>query len=274
MYENYWNLKEKPFRNTTDRKYFFYGDVYEESYLRFLYSVNESQGLLVLFGESGCGKSLLCKIFMQDMLDQGYKVAFIDNPASSPREFLQQTLFEFGMGFEEKSKIELWRTLRNFVESSSTEKCCILLIDEAHLIRDPNIFEEIRLFMNIERDNKFLLHPILVGRSELLETISKTSLRTRVALQARLAPLDLKSTGEYIYYRVRKSGGMRDIFKEDAIREIYNATQGIPREINNICDLALLIGCGEEAIIVDQALAIKAVTEYKSIGLSHGLFRV
>ena len=84
MYENYWNLREKPFRNVADRKFFFYAKTYEEAYIRLLYSVTESQGLFLLLGEGGSGKSLLCKVFMQDMLEQGYRVAWINNPACSP----------------------------------------------------------------------------------------------------------------------------------------------------------------------------------------------
>lgn len=261
MYETYWNLREKPFRNLMDKRFFFYAETYEEAYLRLLYSVTESQGLLLLLGEGGSGKTFICKVFMQDMLQQGYRVAMIGNPTFAPNEFLQQILYEFGLEGSNKTKLEMLQELKKLGDSAREEKNCVLLIDEAHLLSDPKTIEEVRLLLNLEVNNHTLMIPILVGKPELGEIIERSPLRDRVAFQYRLARLNCRETGEYIYSRMHKAGCGREIFTADAVKEVHVASGGIPREINNICDLALLLGYGENAIVVDRALVGKAVRD-------------
>lgn len=265
MYEAYWNLTEKPFRNTNNKKFFFYGESYEEAYLRLLYSISEAKGLMVLTGKGGCGKSFINKIFMKEMLEKGYQVAFITNPDLEPVELLQQILCEFGLEFQNKSKVELLKTLKEFVkENTQKDKLCIILIDEAHLIQSKKTLEEIRLLLNMESNDQSLISVVLSGRTELLDLIGKVpSLKERAGLQCNMPPLSCRETGQYIYHRMEKAGCGREIFSAEAIKEIYILTEGIPREINNICDLALLLGYGDNAIVIDQNIVRKAAQDLK-----------
>lgn len=264
MYENYWNLREKPFRNLMDKNFFFYAETYEESYLRLLYNVTESQGLFTLVGETGCGKSYLCKVFMQDMLEQGYQVAYLHNPIFSAEEFLQQILFEFGIEAGNKSKTEFLQQIKK-MGISQGNKTSILIIDEAHLIQDVKVLEEVRMLLNFELNNRFFITPILVGKPQLSTNIAKTPLVERISAQYQITPLSCKETGEYIYYRMKKAGCVREeIFTADAIKEIYATIGGNPREINRICDLALLLGFGENAIVIDPILVGKAIQEIQA----------
>ena len=263
MYENYWNLREKPFRNVADKKFFYFTKSHEEAYLRLLYNIKESQGLFLLLGEAGCGKSLLAKVFMQDVISQGYKVALITNPVNSATEFLQQILYEFGMEFANKSKLELIRDLKTMLADLPEEKTCLLIIDEAHLIKNEETFEEIRLLLNYQNNDRFLITPILVGKTELLDAIDGTPLKERVGLQYQVQPLNCRETGEYIYYRMEKAGCEREIFLSEAIKEIHANSKGVPREINNICELALLNGYSENAIVIDQMIVQRAINDLK-----------
>lgn len=263
MYEAYWNLTAHPFRNTTDRKFFFYNESYEEAYLRLLYSVTQSKGLLLITGESGCGKSFVTKIFSKDMMEQGYQVAFISHPDLEPIEFLQQVLYEFGLPYEGKTKSELLRELKKFaLESNSKGKICILVIDDAHLVQNRKTWEEICLLLNLEQDGRFLISIVLCGKPEIADVIQKFAfLKEHTGLQYRVTPLNCRETGEYIYFRMERAGCGREIFTIDAIKEIYAYSQGIPRKINNLCDLALLLGYGDNAAVVDQALIRKALAD-------------
>ncbi|NUM33008.1 MAG: AAA family ATPase [Candidatus Brocadiae bacterium] len=267
MYEAYWNLNAKPFRNAVDRKFFFYGESYEEAYLRLLYTINESKGLLLLVGEGGCGKSFISKIFTKDMLEQGHKVALVTNPDLEPKEFLEEVLCEFGLDASNKSKGELLRELKRFLlESLKQGKHSVLIVDEAHLIQNEKTWEEIRLLLNMEEENRLLLSIIISGRPTVLDSIQKIpSLYERTGLQYRLKPLSCRETGEYIYFRMEKAGCSREIFTADGIKEVYAYSGGIPRKINNICDLSLLLGYGDNSIVVDQALVKKASIDLKGI---------
>ena len=263
MYEIYWNIKEKPFRNVTDKRFFFYAETYEEAYLRLLYNIKESQGLFCLMGEGGCGKSILLKIFAQDLIEQGYRVVFIQNPTISPQELLQEILYELGQAYSSSSKIELLKELKKYA-AAVDNKNCVLVVEDAHLIKDFATFQEIRLLLNMESNNRLLFSPILVGKPELAPLLDKTVLKDRIGLQYELLPLNYRQTGEYIYYRMNQAGAAREIFTVDALKEIYTVSHGIPREINNICDLALLLGYGENAIVIDRNLIVKAVSDLKN----------
>ena len=263
MYRAYWNLDEKPFRNTFSKKYFFYSKNYEEAYVRLLYSITDVKGLFLLTSQGGCGKSFMNKILAKDMLEQGHRIALIKNPNLTPTEFLQQLLDEFGLDYKNKNKIELLNELKQFViENKKQKKLNILIIDEAHLISNLSTFEEIRLLLNLEEEERHLISIILTGKTVLNDILRKVpSLLERVELKYQIQPLDCEDTGRYIYFRLKKAGCGREIFSTDAIKEIYKYSGGIPRKINNICDLALLLGYGENAIIIDQSLIMKAVTD-------------
>lgn len=263
MYQNYWNLKDKPFRNIADKKFFLYAQTYEEAYVRLLYGVSESQGLFMLLGEGGCGKSLLSKLFCQDLQEQGYRVAAIANPVLNAEEMLQMVLLEFGITCSSQSKVGIYREFRKMAQESSNEKGYVLVVDDAHLITDMGVFQEMRLLLNLESNNRFLITPILVGKPELAGIVQKTPLKDRTGLQYHIQPLNYRETGEYIYYRLNKAGATRDIFTVDAVKEVYSATQGIPREINNVCDVALLLGYADNVVAVEPDLVRKAVADLR-----------
>ncbi|WP_372366368.1 ExeA family protein [Candidatus Uabimicrobium sp. HlEnr_7] len=265
MYESYWNLLEKPFQNISDPKFLFYGETYEEAYIRLLYSVTESKGLMLLTGEGGNGKTFVCKNFCRETRKQGYQVAFIANPDLEPIEFLQSILSEFNLDYKNKSKLELFKELENFIlENAKNGSTTIIVVDEAQSISNQKTLEEVCVLLNIDCIDRIPINVVLAGKPELSQTVLQVpSLYERVGLRYRLRPLNLHETGEYILFRLDKAGCQRDIFTADAVKEVYEHTNGLPRKINNICDLALLLGYGEGSIVVDKHLIKKAVEDLK-----------
>jgi len=267
MYEAHWNILEKPFQNTTNPKHFFYAETHEEAYIRMLYSVTESKGLMLLTGDGGCGKTFVCKVFFQKMLEQGHNVAFITNPDLDPVEFLQKVLCEYGLEYRNKTKVELLKDLQQFVANNTSNNITtILMVDEVQLIDNSKTLEEIRLLLNFESDGRFPLSIILSGKPEFVQTMREVpSLEERVGIQHQLKPLNCKTTGEYIYHRMNKSGCSREVFNTDAIKEIFHISGGVPRQINHICDLALLLGYGSSSVMIDRALVLEAVEDLKGV---------
>ena len=111
MYERYWQLNEQPFRNTAHPRYLYYSKKHDEALVRLLYAVSESKGLMVLTGEIGTGKTYVCKMFMKELLEKGYRVAMPATPDLNPTEFLQQILCELQMEYRGKSQVEAWQDL-------------------------------------------------------------------------------------------------------------------------------------------------------------------
>src|SRR5512145_2103542 len=97
MYEQYWQLTEKPFRNTPSPRYLYISRGHEEALTRLLYAVAERKGGMLLTGEYGCGKTLASRVLLRELCPERHEMALVTNPNLSPTEFLQEVLFQFGV---------------------------------------------------------------------------------------------------------------------------------------------------------------------------------
>ncbi|MEK9149271.1 MAG: hypothetical protein AAB267_04410, partial [Candidatus Desantisbacteria bacterium] len=114
---------------------------------------------------------------------------------------------------------------------------------------------------------------ILVGQPELKDKIERVpQFKQRMSIRYHLGTLDLAETGEYIRYRCHIAGREEPLFSDKAAEIIYDASGGIPREINNICDLCLVIGLGNKANFIDEEIAFQVIRDMKpEAGLTHNL---
>jgi len=256
MYEDYWGLKEKPFENTPDPHFLYYSSKHEEAFSRMLYAIRERKGAAILTGEYGSGKTVLSRAFLKELSDERYQTVLIFNPRIPPREFLQEIVYQLGGDDSSKSKTKLLRTLNEMLYNNRSEnKDTIIAVDEAQTIGSEEIFEELRLLLNFQLDDMFLLTIILIGQPELKEKVDRIpQLRQRLAVRYHLVALDEGETREYIIHRLGVAGSSKGIFGEETHRLIYEASEGIPRRINNICDMCLLVGFGMRADAIDEGI--------------------
>lgn len=264
MYEQYWKLKEKPFENTPDPRFIYYSQRHEEALSRMLYAMREHKGAAVLTGDYGSGKTLLSRVFWQELQQENrYRAAFILNPRLSSLDFVKEIYYQLSGGREvPESKIELFHQLHKLLYANyDAGKHSIIMIDEAQAINEEEIFEELRLLLNFQLNDSFLLTLILLGQPELKEKISNLpQLKQRIAIRYHLRALSEESTKKYIQHRLEVAGSKEEIFLDEAIFEIYAFSAGVPRRINNICDLALLVGYSEKFEKIDKNI-IKEVAE-------------
>ena len=209
----------------------------------------------MLTGDIGCGKTLISKIFMQRLIKEGSEVVLITNPPLGPVEFLQEVLHQMGFTDLPDSKGKLLQVLRKkMIHNMDRDKVTLLLIDEAQILNDET-FEEARLLLNYQSDNRFLLTLILIGQVELkVKVKQKEQFDQRIAIKYHLRPFSLLDTARYILFREKKAGAPKNVFTTDAIRTIYKYTSGVPRKINSICDLSLLIGFNNKKKRVDSGV--------------------
>ncbi|MFC1658269.1 ExeA family protein [Candidatus Omnitrophota bacterium] len=258
MYESYWGLKEKPFENTPDARYVYYAPKHEEAFSRILYAVREKKPAAILTGEYGTGKTLLTQVLVDELTkDNKYRIASILNPRLSSAELIREIISQLGSDVEYSlTKVDLLNILkRTLLNNTETGKHNLIIIDEAQTIVDNDVFEELRLLLNFQFNNKFLLSLILVGQTELIEKIkSLPHLRQRISVRYHLGALEEPEIKLYIQHRLRIAGGNQDIFEDNACKEIYLSSFGLPRQINNICDLALLVGFGKKVHSINGAI--------------------
>lgn len=244
MYKDYWGLKEKPFENTADPKFLYFSPQHEEALSRLTYAINERKGAALLTGVFGCGKTVISQALIGSLSKAKFEIAFIINPQLSNVELLREIIF--GLGIKDNLptlKTDILHLLNERLHNNMDNgKDTVVIIDEAHLVEDKLIFEELRLLLNFQFKDRFLLTLILLGQPELKEKINNIKqLQQRISIKYHLTGLEGDQEVEnYINHRLKVAGSQKSIFEAEAIKTIYSASGGIPRRINQICDFALL----------------------------------
>ena len=247
MYQEYWGFKKLPFENVPDPDFFYLSRPHDEGLTRLLYAAEMRKGCALLSGDIGCGKTTLSRVFIQRIAEESFDLALITNPCLEPKELLQDVLYEFQVKPVPDTKVEILRVLNDrLLENMRENKETLLIIDEAQLL-SPAALEEIRLLLNFQVANRFLITIFLLGQPELIDKIKKIrQLEQRIAIRYFLRPFEMEETTNYILFRQKVAGGSKNVFSRQAIEMIYNHSNGLARSINNLCDLALLIGFGEK----------------------------
>ena len=253
MYAEFYGLKELPFALTPDPRFIYFTPSHTEVMANLHYGIESGKGLVVVTGEVGTGKTTILRWMMQ-RLDRTVLVAYVFNPRLSVAEFYQHvaTLLDV-QKWETKS--ELLLELGKALESRHSRGLrTVLIIDEAQGL-SPHVLEEIRLLSNFESDTAKQLQIVLTGQPELRDVLNNPDLRQlkqRVALRCVIKPLpNVEETDRYITSRLLVAGAERtDVFSPAAVDYIFRCSEGIPRNINNLCDNALLAGyaAGETTI--------------------------
>jgi type II secretory pathway predicted ATPase ExeA len=260
VYEEYWGLREKPFRKTPDPRYLFLNDTYEEALERLLFAVDEME-LALLTGEVGAGKTLLTRALV-DRVGERFEVGMILNPRLSPRQFLRTAAAELGVTQPRFHSSDLLDQIHERLhELDEAGRAALLIVDEAHLIPGKPTFEEIRLLTNFQLDDRNLVAIVLVGQPELRERLRHRTYRAltqRIGVSFNLVPLAAADTLAYVRHRLAVAGAPRPIFTEDAVARLHAAAAGIPRVVNQLATQALLEGMARGAAEVDGGV-IEAV---------------
>ncbi len=270
MYEQYWGLREKPFRKTPDPRYLFLNDTYEEALERLQFAVEEME-LALLTGEVGSGKTLLTRALV-DRVGEKYEVGMILNPRLSPRQFLRTVASELGVAQPRFHSSDLLDQLHErLLELDGQGRAALLIVDEAHLIPGKPTFEEIRLLTNFQLDDRNLVAIVLVGQPELRERLRHRAYRAltqRIGASFQLVPLAAVDTRAYVAHRLSVAGAAREIFSADAVAGLHAAACGIPRVLNHLATQALVEGMARGAQQVDASVVEAVAAERDFEGAS------
>ncbi|HXT63340.1 MAG TPA: AAA family ATPase [Pyrinomonadaceae bacterium] len=257
MYTDFYGLKELPFALTPDPRYLYFTPSHTEVMANLHYGIESGRGLIVVTGEVGTGKTTLLRWMMQ-RLDRTVMIAYIFNPRLSVTEFYQYLSALFNIGAWE-NKSDLLLELGKVLEGRHNRGLrTVLVVDEGHGL-STEVLEEIRLLCNFESDTAKHLQIVLTGQPELREVLNQPNLRQlkqRVALRCEISGLpNVEETAHYISSRLKVAGAAKtDIFSPGAVDYIFRCSAGIPRNINNLCDNALLNGFASGATVISRAI--------------------
>lgn len=261
MYEKYWNLNKLPFENTPDPAFFFESEQHAEAFSRMTYVVREKKACGVLTGVYGCGKTLILHALQKELEPEGYRFSVVNNPRLDDLDILRMSLHGFNGSEVPRQKADVLIGIEKIVKETADDgKHAVVIIDEAHSIDQPAVFEELRLLTNFQTDVRSLVTLLLVGQPDLKGKIdSNKQLNQRVSISYHLKAFAAAETGDYIAHRLKKAGASGQILSGEAVSLIHQRSGGIPRWINNICHLCLLTAFTKNVRLIDPDLVTESI---------------
>jgi type II secretory pathway predicted ATPase ExeA/phage tail protein X len=247
MYEDFYNLREKPFNLTPSPRFLYLSEGHREALSLMKYGVMERMGFILLTGEVGTGKTTIVHALL-DSLDSSVKYVHLSNPLLSSEDlFHYLALSTFKEKLEFGSKTHFLLVFQAYLKQALKDQTnFILIIDEAHKL-SFELLEEIRLLSNMETGDDKLINIFLVGQPELNKKLSDPTCRAllqRISIRHHIPPLNFGETRDYMANRLKVAGAknFNHIFSKSAVETIHSLSRGFPREINVLADNALLLG--------------------------------
>jgi len=265
MYTDFYALRERPFSLTPSPRFLYLGEEHKEALAFLTYGVMERKGFILLTGEVGTGKTTMVQALLKN-IDSSVKHVYLSNPILTPEEFRQYlAALVFPKNTKIESKADFIIKFEEFLQYCLREqKIFLLIIDESQTL-SFELLEEIRLLSNMESADEKLINIFLVGQPELNQKLLETRCRPllqRITIRYHIPPLDMDSTRNYIFTRLRIAGAMKAdrIFSKGAIKSIHNYSNGYPRMINTLANNSMLLGYSLEKSQVSSSI-VKQVYE-------------
>ena len=263
MLLSHFNLRDQPFGVTPDPRYFFPIKTHREALSGLLYGIDSGLGFIALTAEPGMGKTTLLRMAL-DRWDNTVKTVFLFQVITDPSELFRALLIDFGEEDPPGTLIELEMRLNEIlVKHSESGRRLVVVLDEAQNLND-SVLEAMRMLSNFETSHHKLLQVILCGQQQLadrLATPGLMQLRQRISIFATLKPLTRPETAGYIEHRLKVAGyeSSTPLFTPEAVSLIARYSEGVPRNINNICFNALSFGCALGKKVIDATVVREAI---------------
>jgi type II secretory pathway predicted ATPase ExeA len=269
MYEQFYNLRERPFALTPDPAFLYLSKQHGFALTMLRYGVQSGAGFCVLTGEVGSGKTLLIRQLLASVQGE-ISVGLLNSLPRDADDLLRWVCMAFGIEHAGQDVVSLHQSLVDFLlREYAAGRRAVLIVDEAQNL-GVDMLEHLRLLSNVNDGKHVVLQTILVGQPELLETLRSAQLRQfaqRVGIDYHLKPLGLEESIAYIRHRLLIAGGDSGLFSTGAVAQVHHASGGIPRLINQLCDTALVYGFAEQQASIDAALMSQVIEERRSGGI-------
>jgi type II secretory pathway predicted ATPase ExeA len=260
---NFYGLSEQPFDVTPDPAYLYLSPMHREALGSLSQGIQNLRGFMALVAEPGMGKTTLLNRLMEE-LRETTRTVFLFQTQCNSRELLRYLLNELGVESGAMDVVSMHRALNQILfEDMLNGRRFVLIIDEAQNL-DSTTLETIRLLSDFETTHAKLIQIVLAGQPQLIETLLRpnlSQLRQRIAILTNLEPLCPSETAQYVEHRLRAAGAPDGaIFTPEALALIAERSQGIPRNINNLCFNALQLGYSRGCETIDAGI-VKTVAE-------------
>lgn len=268
MYERFFGLRERPFSLTPDTEYFYRYSGHQEALNVLLVALRSGEGFVRVIGEVGTGKTLLCRRLLK-LLQEDCATVYLPNPLLTPLELYQAIASELQLSLPATDSLQQLhqRILEELVRLREMNRPLVILIDEAQAMPHRSL-EALRLLSNLETEKEKLLHIFFFAQPEFEQRLAEPQLRQlrqRIVYDYQLPSLSREELAGYLDHRLRVAGYEgTPLFKPDAVKALFSASQGIPRLINLLAHKALLATYGKGLRQVNQAMMQRAICDTES----------
>ena len=264
MFLDFYRLRVQPFGVSPDPRFLYLSASHGEALASLYCGIESNRGFLALIAPPGLGKTTLLHRLLEQVRDTS-RTVFLFNTQCDSREFFRSLLLDLGIASPALDLVQMHAQInRVLLEEHRAGRCFLLVIDEAQNLHE-SVLETVRLLSNFETPTSKLLQIILSGQPQLAEVLARptlSQLRQRVSILTRLQPFTPDETASYIEHRLRVAGysGGR-LFSPGALEIIAAHSRGIPRNINNLCFNALLIGCALKRTRIDGEVLREVIAD-------------
>jgi type II secretory pathway predicted ATPase ExeA len=264
MYASPFGLRRRPYPATPDAACYYPAPGHERALARIQAGLADGEGVVLLTGAPGTGKTLLCHGLLE-RLGPDAPTAFLANARLRDRaSLLQAVLFELSLPYEGKTEQEMRLALTDHLlrAYAAGGRPTVLVVDEAHHL-GADLLEELRLLGNLEAPGGKAVQVVLAGQPSLLTELRRpelTALRQRAAVRAALEPLTPQESADYLIHHLRlASDRPNTLLADEALEVLARATGGVPRLLNQAAHQALLLAAEAGADCVDAEAALEAL---------------
>jgi general secretion pathway protein A len=269
MYEAFYGLKCRPFLTVPDPEFLYWSDTHQLAITMLRYGILSRAPITVVTGDVGAGKTTLIRHLMAE-IPEDVTLGLISNMQRGRGELLHWAMLSLDQEIGDDQYVQTFRRFQDvLVERYAEGRRVVLIIDEAQNLSIAQL-EELRMLSNINAEKDELLQLILVGQPKLRELLNRPELEQlvqRIAADYHLGPLSLRDTRAYIGQRLQIAGATQTIFPTRSCDLIFEATGGVPRLINILCDLCLVHGYSEEFFQIEEDLIREFLTETAERGI-------
>jgi general secretion pathway protein A len=261
-YLDHFGFHQRPFSLTPDPEFLYWSDAARGAYTMLQYGLATRAPITLLTGEIGAGKTILLQHFIAEIEeDDTLSIALVTNTRPQAREILQWLLPELTKDdIDEESKFQ--RVQEFLVQEYNEGRRVLLVIDEAQNLSHEAL-EELRMLTNINLGKEEVLQLFLIGQPELRDNVRRPALvqfAQRVAANYHLSYMEADTVMKYIAHRLRVAGGRPGVFSKQAAMKVHDLTGGVPRLINQLCDMSLSYAYAQEHEMV-RAATVQAVAD-------------
>ena len=267
MYQDFYHLKKEPFHITPNPEFLFLSPSHKQALGSIVYGVRNRKGFIVITGEVGVGKTTILRSYLEGVAKQKTKVIYIFNTNVSFKNLLKTIYKELGFAPKSGDIVEMLNDLYQILMDEYKQGNTVLLIADEAQNMPIETLENLRMLSNFETSKDKLLQIVLTGQSEFEKILDRPELRhlnQRIAIRSTIVPFTREESMAYVRHRLAKvTLDESPVFTDRALKRIVRAAGGIARNLNILCDNALITGFGYKVKPVTLRIVKEVLADFR-----------